>query len=114
MPPSLKRILFGLFLLSGFCGLLYQIIWLRMALASFGVITPVVSGVLSVFMLGLFLGTWLGGRWVSKFIRTTGFSGILLYGLAESIIGAGAFILPGFFTFGRTLLLNLENMNSLG
>ncbi|KMP12690.1 hypothetical protein UR09_00405 [Candidatus Nitromaritima sp. SCGC AAA799-A02] len=114
MSPRLKRILFGLFLLSGFCGLLYQIVWLRMGLSSFGVITPVVSGVLSVFMLGLFLGTWLGGRWVSRFVRATGFSGILLYGLAEIIIGAGAFILPELFTFGRTLLLNLEDMNSLG
>src|SRR5205814_8194735 len=39
--------LFGLFLASGFCGLLYQVVWLRLAFAAFGVITPVLSIVLS-------------------------------------------------------------------
>jgi hypothetical protein len=56
--------LFGLFLASGFCGLLYQVVWLRLAFAAFGVITPVLSIVLSVFMLGLSLGSWAGGRWI--------------------------------------------------
>ena len=43
---------------SGFCGLLYQVVWLRLAFAAFGVITPVLSIVLSVFMFGLSLGSW--------------------------------------------------------
>ena len=35
-----------------------------MAFASFGIITPVLSVVLSVFMLGLAVGSWAGGRWI--------------------------------------------------
>jgi len=58
-----KPILFILFFCSGFCSLLYQVVWVRMAFAHFGVITPVLSVVLSVFMLGLGLGSWLGGKW---------------------------------------------------
>src|SRR5260370_26768881 len=57
-----KPILFLLFFCSGFCSLLYQVVWVRMAFAHFGVITPVLSVVLSVFMLGRGLGSWLGGE----------------------------------------------------
>ena len=42
-----KKILFLLFFLSGFCGLLDQVIWVRLSFASFGVITPVLSVVIS-------------------------------------------------------------------
>ena len=54
---SLVKIPFLLFFISGFCGLLYQVVWLRLAFRSFGVITPVLSVVISVFMLGLALGS---------------------------------------------------------
>ena len=64
--------LFGLFLASGFCGLLYQVVWLRLAFAAFGVITPVLSIVLSVFMLGLSLGSWAGGRWIDELTLRSG------------------------------------------
>ena len=37
-----------LFFCSGFCSLLYQIVWLRVAFAYFGVVTPVLSVVISV------------------------------------------------------------------
>src|SRR5258707_8345985 len=58
-----KPILFLLFFCSGFCSLLYQVVWVRMAFAHFGVITPALSVVLSVFMLGLGLRSWLGAKW---------------------------------------------------
>lgn len=48
--------LFLFFCISGFCGILYEIIWLRLAMASFGVTSALVSIVLSVFMAGLGLG----------------------------------------------------------
>jgi len=62
MNSFTRRALFFLFFLSGFCGLVYQVVWTRMAFASFGIITPVLSVVLSVFMSGLSIGSWLGGR----------------------------------------------------
>ena len=55
---------FGFFFLSGFCSLVYQVVWLRVAMAAFGVTTPLVSIVLSIFMAGLALGSWAGGRLV--------------------------------------------------
>ena len=71
---SIRRILFFLFFVSGFCGLLYQVIWTRIAFAAFGIITPVLSVVLSVFMLGLALGSAAGGRWIPALTRKTGLS----------------------------------------
>src|SRR2546425_6969861 len=53
---------FGFFVVSGFCSLVYEVVWLRLAMASFGVTTPLVSIVLSVFMAGLALGSFGGGR----------------------------------------------------
>ena len=55
-----------LFFLSGFASLLYQIVWLRLAFGHFGILTPVLSTVVSVFMLGLGLGAWTAGRWVER------------------------------------------------
>src|ERR1700757_4153127 len=84
-----RRILFLLFFISGFSGLVYQVVWTRMAFAAFGIITPVLSVVLSVFMLGLALGSWAGGRWVGGWAKRTGWSGIHFYGCAEAGIGMG-------------------------
>ena len=61
MSPSTRRLWFGLFFISGFSGLVYQVVWTRIAFASFGIIMPVLSVVISVFMLGLSLGAWAGG-----------------------------------------------------
>ena len=38
------------FLVSGFCGILYELIWLRLAMAQFAVTTAFVSILLSAFM----------------------------------------------------------------
>src|SRR5580658_10759214 len=71
---SLRRRLFVLFFLSGFCGLVYQMVWVRLAFASFGIIAPVLSVVISVFMLGLSVGSWAGGRMIPGLVRRTGVS----------------------------------------
>src|SRR5271170_4900195 len=105
MNQFTRRILFFLFFVSGFCSLVYQVVWMRMAFASFGIITPVLSVVLSVFMLGLAIGSWAGGRIIPWLVRKTGLSGIFFYGGAELTIGLGAFAVPGLFAFGQRLLL---------
>jgi spermidine synthase len=51
-----------LFLFSGFSALVYQIVWLRMLALVFGVTVYAASAVLTSFMGGLALGSWLGGR----------------------------------------------------
>ncbi|MEI9960127.1 MAG: hypothetical protein WDM76_03040 [Limisphaerales bacterium] len=76
------------------------------AFASFGIITPVLSVVLSVFMLGLAVGSWLGGRWISSLAKKTGLSAVLFYAGAELLIGLGAFVVPKLFAFGEYVLLS--------
>lgn len=110
MNPFTRRTLFFLFFLSGACSLVYQVIWTRLAFATFGIITPVLSVVLSVFMLGLSVGSWGGGRLAS--IRKIRGSAVLFYAAAEFCIGLGAFIVPKLFALGRHLLLSSGETNS--
>jgi predicted membrane-bound spermidine synthase len=98
---SNRPLLFALFFVSGFCGLLYQVVWTRLAFASFGIITPVLSVVISVFMLGLALGSWAAGRWIGTLARAIRLSPVAFYGLAELVIGIGAFVVPRLFLAGE-------------
>jgi len=109
---STRPVLFLLFFLSGFCGLVYQVIWTRLAFASFGIITPVLSVVISVFMLGLAVGSWGGGRWIGRVVEKTGLSAIAFYALAELVIGLGAFAVPKMFAAGEKFLLAAGQANS--
>ena len=84
-----------------------------MAFASFGIITPVLSVIISVFMLGLALGSWAGGSWVSRLKGMTGASAITLYGCVELIIAIGAFAVPKLFEFGEHLLLTSGEADSV-
>jgi spermidine synthase len=93
-----------LFFFSGFCSLLYQIVWVRMAFARFGVITPVLSVVLSVFMLGLAIGSVLGGRVAQRWSHWLKVSSAYLYGAAELVIGIGAFVVPLLIRAGESTI----------
>jgi spermidine synthase len=55
-----------LFLLSGFPALLYQIVWQRALFTLYGVNVESVTMIVTVFMLGLGLGSLLGGRFSSS------------------------------------------------
>jgi spermidine synthase len=88
-------------------------VWVRLAFASFGIIAPVISVVISVFMLGLASGSWLGGRSIAKLTQRTGMSSIQFYAMAELVIGVGAFLVPWLFVFGASLLAMLGEANSV-
>jgi spermidine synthase len=97
---------FVFFLLSGFCSLVYQVVWLRVAMAGFGVTTMMISIVLSIFMAGLALGSWAGGGLVRFFeLRSAKFF-ILLYGATELVIGISGLVVAPLLRTGRTLLLD--------
>jgi spermidine synthase len=66
MTGSFKSILIFLFFLSGFCNLVYEIVWTRMFNLVFGVTVFAVSAVLASFMLGMALGGIVFGRVVEK------------------------------------------------
>jgi predicted membrane-bound spermidine synthase len=110
----IRPTLFLLFFVSGFCGLVYQVVWTRMAFAAFGIIMPVLSVVLAVFMLGLALGSVAGGKWIPALVAKTRLSAAAFYALAEFLIGVGAFAVPKLFDFGTGLLLAAGQMNSFG
>lgn len=112
MKQRIRPFLFACFFLSGFSSLLYQIIWLRLAFARFGVITPILSAVVSVFMLGLLLGSWAAGQWEKKWQQQLDCNALQLYGLAEILTGLGAFAVPSLFGIGQALLLQNSSTDS--
>ena len=98
------RWFFLFFFVSGFCSLVYEVVWLRLAMAKFGVTTPLVSIVLSVFMAGLGLGSWLGGLVIRRFESREPALPLRLYGALELMIGVSAFAAPATITFGYRIL----------
>ena len=92
------------FFLSGLCSLVYELVWLRLAMAKFGVTTPLVSIVLSVFMAGLGAGSWIAGWATRRYGDRLKFPALRLYGLIELLIGISAVVVPLEFTWGSRLL----------
>ena len=90
---------FCFFLISGFCSILYEIVWLRLTMAQFGVTTAIVSLVLSVFMGGLGLGSWAAGFITRRYAGQ--FSPLRLYALMELLIGASALAVPHQLSWGE-------------
>ncbi len=86
---------------------------MRLGFASFGIITPVISVVISVFMLGLASGSWVGGRAIERLSRRTRLSAIWFYALIELVIGVGAFLVPQLFGIGEASLERLGEANSV-
>ncbi len=80
-----STLLAGLFFCSGFPALIYQIVWQRALFAIYGVNVQSVAVVVSAFMLGLGIGSLVGGRLSEKFPK----SGILIFGMCE--LGVAAF-----------------------
>lgn len=102
MTP-LRIALFLFFLFSGFCSLVYQVVWLRLGMASFGVNTAIVSIVLSVFMAGLAAGSWGAGVWLRRSAASPA-AALRAYAIAELWIGLSAWIVPfGLAAGGRWL-----------
>ena len=104
---------FYFFFVSGFCSILYELVWLRLAMAQFGVTTPMVSIVLSTFMAGLGVGSWAAGHLVRKYARRLTTTPLHIYALAEILIGCSAVIVPLELRAGRFLLERVGNSLSL-
>ena len=79
----------ALFLLSGACGLVYQVLWARMLIVVFGATLPAVSTVLGAFMAGLALGSFCFGRRIDRARRP-----LLVFAGLEAGVGLFAFLFP--------------------
>jgi len=99
---SRMRWYFVFFVVSGFCSLVYEVVWLRLAMASFGVTTAMVSIVVSMFMAGLGLGSWGTGVLVRRVAAAPRM--LRFYALAEFLVGISALFVPYELKLGRALL----------
>jgi len=77
------------FVLSGISSLTLEIIWTRHLEHVFGSTTLAISTVLTCFMGGLALGSWLFGKFADR-LRAP----VLSYGVAEGVVGVCAFAIP--------------------
>lgn len=102
----IKSCFFILFLLSGVGSLVDEVVWTRLAMAGFGVTALNISIVLSVFMLGLAIGSWLVGRWCGRLPDDSAIRPIILYSICELLIAAGAVLAPRMLAWGRGILVN--------
>jgi spermidine synthase len=98
---------FAFFFISGFCSVLYELVWLRLAMAQFGVTTALTSIVLSMFMAGLGIGSWGAGALVRRFSDRVSFPPLRLYALTELLIGISTLAVPLQLTWGSRLLENM-------
>ncbi len=82
----------GCFFLSGAAGLVYQVIWVRLIDKIIGGAPFAVATVLSVFMAGLAVGSYVSGRIVDRLTRRGTL--LTLYGGMEISIGICAMLVP--------------------
>jgi spermidine synthase len=80
------------FFFSGLASLIYQILWLRMIDKVVGSAPFAVATVLSVFMGGLALGSWLAGKYIDRISSKRNL--LSLYGKVEFAIGIYGLLLP--------------------
>jgi spermidine synthase len=87
--PALTRLLYLCFFFSGASALVYEVVWLRWLVHLFGATTLAVSTILTAFMGGLALGSWLAGRLGVGVTRP-----LRAYGVLELVIAGYALLLP--------------------
>src|SRR5436853_2748195 len=66
MPDRSVKLLFALFALSGFTGLIYESVWSHYLKLFLGAAAFAQSFVLAAFMGGMALGAWLASRWSAR------------------------------------------------
>src|SRR3954447_2564355 len=85
----MPAVVLACFFLSGASGLILELLWTRMLTLVFGSTTLAVSTVLTAFMGGLGLGSWLAGKLADRLREP-----VRAYAIAEAAIGAYALVVP--------------------
>jgi spermidine synthase len=110
-----RLLVLACYFLSGMCGLVYEVVWMRRLALTFGITVFATSTVLAAFMAGLALGSWLVARRIDRSPNP-----VRVYACLEIGIGAYALAVPAIFSAleplyvaaanhleGRFLLFNL-------
>jgi spermidine synthase len=103
ISPAARFSLLGILFLSGANGLVMEIVFRRQLLLSLGVTHYSVGMVLTVFMAGLALGSFLFGRMVDKIEYP-----IKLYGLLEVGVGLSGLLLITIFSYLDPIYVKLH------
>ena len=98
---SLKTIK-AVFFLSGIAALIYQIAWQRMLFTAFGVDLESITIIISVFMAGLGVGAYYGGRIADRFPNHI----IQFFALTEIGIGTFGIASPFLIEFVKEVFLH--------
>src|SRR5262245_64393695 len=94
------------FFFSGAAGLIYQVVWTRMLTQIFGNTTYAIATVLSAFMAGLAIGSYLFGK-----IADRGKNDFLLYGMLEAGVGIYGFLVPWLFRMAQKIYGPIFGLN---
>ncbi|HVR84022.1 MAG TPA: fused MFS/spermidine synthase, partial [Planctomycetota bacterium] len=94
------------FFVSGFCGLLYEVVWIRAAGTVIGNTTHALGTVVGVFMGGLALGGWWGGRQADCRSRK---QLLRFYGILEGAVAGSALLVPVLLSASEPLFRALWN-----
>jgi spermidine synthase len=105
MKTSYEHAVRLLFLVSGFCGLIYEIVWAKLLHRIVGCSLHAVTLVMAAFMSGLALGSYVGGR-----LTRPQTSGLKVYAMLEAGIGVFALLSPLLFAGLIPLYLGLHGL----
>lgn len=89
----------AIFFISGFSALVYQVSWQRLLFTGFGVDLTSITLIISVFMMGLGVGAFFGGRIADRFSHNI----ILIFCMVELLIGV-------FGLLSYNLILGLQSI----
>ena len=82
MSKGYKPLIYLLFSLSGFCALVYEVLWTRYLSLTFGTTIVAASVVAGTFMAGLALGSYLFGRYADRQSNLLRVYALLEFGIA--------------------------------
>jgi spermidine synthase len=103
------------FFCSGATGLVYQVLWTRRLTLTFGHTVLAVSTVVTAFMTGLALGSFLAGRWSDRRKKSAGPTRLLGdYALLEGFIGIWAALTLPLLTFSESFYVYLASQGMSG
>ncbi len=84
-----KGLILWFFFFSGFSGLVYEVVWARLLERVMGASVYSITTVLTVYMAGLGLGSFLAGRYIDRRGEP-----LRLYGLLQAGIGVSCVLVP--------------------
>lgn len=100
-----KKQLSILFVLSGFAGLMYQVVFGKMLGTIFGSTSIAICIILATYMIGLSIGAWLGSK------NETSIPPIIKYALCEGLIAVYCVLTPVIFMLISEIYFSLAKFN---